>query len=106
MYVLAKVCLAISNYHVRAGRRWTHLAQKIVQYTEGIDVDKIFISLKDVKLYSSIMEEGTELYTTQDGCYAKYVYNGNIYILTICNGYVTIEMQEGSVNPDDTELPF
>lgn len=34
MRALANICLAISNYHVRVGRRWTRLALKIVQYIE------------------------------------------------------------------------
>jgi len=69
-------------------------------------MDEIFISLDDVKLYTAITEEGTEIYTSQDGCYAKYEYEGDIYILSIHEGYVTIEMSDDSVEPDDTELPF
>lgn len=57
-------------------------------------MDGIFIALDDVKLYNAIIEEGTELYTSQDGCYAEYEYNEDIYILRIHNGCVTIEMKE------------
>ena len=57
-------------------------------------MDEIFIALDDVKLYTAIIEEGTELYTSQDGCYAEYEYNEDIYILRIEHGYVTIEMKE------------
>lgn len=55
---------------------------------------EIFISPDDVKLYTAIIEEGKELYTSQDGCYAEYEYNEDIYILRIDNGYVSIEMKE------------
>lgn len=57
-------------------------------------MDEIFISLDDVKLYTAITEEGTEIYTSQDGCYAEYEYNKDIYILRIEHGYVSIEMKE------------
>lgn len=57
-------------------------------------MDEIFIALDDVKLYTAITEKGTELYTSQDGCYAEYEYNEDIYILRIEHGYVTIEMKE------------
>lgn len=57
-------------------------------------MDEIFIALDDVKLYVAITEEGTELYTSQDGCYAEYEYNEDIYILRIEHGYVSIEMKE------------
>lgn len=57
-------------------------------------MDEIFISLADVKLYTTITEEGKELYTSQDGCYAEYEYEGDIYILSIHEGYITIEMKE------------
>ena len=57
-------------------------------------MDEIYIALYDVKLYTAITEEGTELYTSQDGCYAEYEYNEDIYILRIHDGYVTIEMKE------------
>lgn len=57
-------------------------------------MDEIFISLDDVKLYTAITEEGTEIYTSQDGCYAEYEYNEDIYILRIEHGYVSIEMKE------------
>jgi len=57
-------------------------------------MDEIFIALDDVKLYMAITEEGTELYTSQDGCYAEYEYNEDIYILRIEHGYVSIEMKE------------
>jgi hypothetical protein len=57
-------------------------------------MDEIFISLDDVKLYVAITEDGSELYTSQDGCYAEYLYAGDIYILTIHDGYLTIEIKE------------
>lgn len=57
-------------------------------------MDEIYISLADVKLYNSIIEDGTEIYTSQDGCYAEYEYEGDIYILEITDGYVTIQMKE------------
>lgn len=57
-------------------------------------MDEIFISLDDVKLYVAITEEGKELYTSQDGCYAEYEYEGDIYVLNIHDGYVTIEIKE------------
>lgn len=57
-------------------------------------MDEFYISLADVKLYNAIIEEGTELYTSQDGCYAEYEYEDNIYILEITDGYVSIQMKE------------
>jgi hypothetical protein len=57
-------------------------------------MEELYISLDDAKLYVAIMEHGTELYTSQDGCYAEYEYNEDIYILGIQDGYVTIEMKE------------
>ena len=57
-------------------------------------MDKVYIPLDDVYLYVYITTKGTELYTSQDGCYAEYEYNEDIYILRIEHGYVTIEMKE------------
>ena len=57
-------------------------------------MDEVFISLDDVKLYNSIMENGTELYTSQDGCYAEYEYEGDIYELNIHDGYLTVGIKE------------
>lgn len=57
-------------------------------------MDEIFISLDDVKLYVDIIERGTNLYTSQDGCYAEYEYEGDIYTLSIHDGYVTIGIKE------------
>lgn len=57
-------------------------------------MDEIFISLDDVKLYTAIIEEGTEIYTSQDGRYAEYNYQGDNYILKIDHGYLTIEIKE------------
>lgn len=57
-------------------------------------MDEIFIALDDVYLYVAITTEGKELYTSQDGTYAEYEYNEDVYILSIHEGYVTIEMKE------------
>lgn len=53
-------------------------------------MDEIFISLDDVKLYTSIVEEGIELYSTQDGKLTLYEYDFDYYLSTIHNGYLTI----------------
>jgi hypothetical protein len=57
-------------------------------------MDEIFIALDDVMLYASIITAGTEIYTSQDGCYSEYEYCEDIYILRIQNGYLTIEVKE------------
>ena len=57
-------------------------------------MDEIFIALDDVYLYVDITTNGKEIYTSQDGCYAEYEYNEDVYILSIHEGYVTIEMKE------------
>ena len=61
---------------------------------EGVKIDENFVSLDDVKLYNSIIEEGIETYTSQDGRYAEYDYEGDKYILKIDHGYLTIEIKE------------
>lgn len=68
--------------------------------------DEWFILLADVDLYYKIKTEGTEIYSNQAGTYQKYLYNGDVYILTIQEGLAHIEMSDESVKPDDTELPF
>lgn len=55
-------------------------------------MDEIFISLDDVKLYTAITEEGTELYTSQDGTLAIYVYELDYYLLNIHDGYLTVSI--------------
>lgn len=65
-----------------------------------------YISLEDAKLYVDIITNGTELYTSQDGCYAEYELDDDIYVLDITDNFVTIGMKDDSVEPDDTELPF
>ena len=57
-------------------------------------MDEIFISLDDVMLYAAIITAGTEIETSQDGCYSEYEYCEDIYILRIQNGYLTIEVKE------------
>lgn len=57
-------------------------------------MDEIFISLDDVKLYTAITEEGIEVYTSQDGCYAEYEYNEDVYILSIDDGLLTITIKD------------
>ena len=51
------------------------------------------ISLDDVKLHNAIITEGEELYTSQDGCYAEYKYNDDVYILEMIDGIVSICMK-------------
>jgi hypothetical protein len=65
-----------------------------------------YVSLADVDLCYKITREGTEIYSNQAGTYQKYLYNGDVYILTVQEGLVNIEMADDSVEPDDTELPF
>lgn len=60
----------------------------------GDNMDEIFIALDDVYLYVDITKNGKELYTSQDGTYAEYEYNEDIYILRIHEGYVTIEIKD------------
>lgn len=51
------------------------------------------IYLDDVTLYNAIITEGEELYTSQDGCYAEYKYNDDVYILEMIDGIVSICMK-------------
>lgn len=57
-------------------------------------MDEIFIALDDVYLYVDITTHGKELYTSQDGTYAEYSLNEDVYILRIHEGYVTIEIKD------------
>lgn len=68
--------------------------------------EEAYVSLADVDLFYKITREGTEIYSNQAGSYQKYLYNGDVYILTVQEGLVNIEMKDDSVEPDDTELPF
>lgn len=58
-------------------------------------MDKVYIPLDDVYLYVYITTKGTELYTSQDGCYAEYEYKGDVYILQIEDSYITISLKGG-----------
>lgn len=71
-----------------------------------MDEATAYVSLADVNLFYKITREGTEIYSNQAGTYQKYLYNGDVYIITIQEGLVNIEMSDDSVMPDDTELPF
>ena len=57
-------------------------------------MDEIYIALADVPLYNDIMDNGTEIYTSQDGLYSEYELDNDIYILDCKEGYLTIQMKE------------
>jgi hypothetical protein len=57
-------------------------------------MDEIYIALADVPLYNDIIENGIEIYTSQDGLYAEYELDNDTYILDCQEGYLTIQMKE------------
>lgn len=57
-------------------------------------MDRVYISLEDLPLYNDIIGNGTEIYTSQDGCYSEYELDGDVYILDISQGYLTIQAKD------------
>lgn len=59
-----------------------------------IKVDGLIVLEEQADLYKSVLYNGTELYTSQDGCYAEYEYNNCIYILNTDGIQASIKLKE------------